>query len=60
MTFKEAAKLHNGDEVIMKKTGEVVTVLNTYTGSCGEKLCGFLEVCYYDGAYTTVKHTDVK
>lgn len=31
MNKKSALKLHNGDEVIVKKTGEVTTVLKTYT-----------------------------
>ena len=29
MTFNQAKKLHNGDEVIAKKTGESVKVLST-------------------------------
>ena len=30
MTFEHAKKLHNGDEVSVKVTGEIVTVLQTY------------------------------
>lgn len=30
MTFENAKKLHNGDEVSVKVTGEIVTVLQTY------------------------------
>lgn len=29
-TFENAKKLHNGDEVSVKVTGEIVTVLQTY------------------------------
>jgi hypothetical protein len=29
MTFKDARKLHNGDEVVDKETGESISVLNT-------------------------------
>lgn len=31
MTFRNAQKLHNEDEVIVKKTGKILRVLNAYT-----------------------------
>lgn len=30
MNFRNAKKLHNGDEVTVKKTGEVLTVVSAY------------------------------
>ena len=30
MNYRNARKLHNGDEVILKETGEVLTVISAY------------------------------
>ncbi|WP_368249345.1 hypothetical protein [Fusicatenibacter saccharivorans] len=36
MTFNNAKGLHNEDEVTIKETGEVVTVLQTYQSENGK------------------------
>lgn len=41
MTFAEAKNLHNEDEVTIKETGEVVTVLQSYPSVNGK--CIILE-----------------
>lgn len=41
MTFAEAKKLHNEDEVTIKETGEIVTVLQAYPSVNGK--CIILE-----------------
>ena len=38
MTFTNAKKLHNEDEVIVKETGEVVTVLQAYPSEKGKHI----------------------
>lgn len=30
MKYRDAKKLHNGDEIIVKETNEILTVLNAY------------------------------
>lgn len=37
MTFNEAKKLHNEDEVILKETGEIVIVLDAYISPVNHK-----------------------
>lgn len=38
MTFNNAKKLHNEDEVTIKETGEVMTVLQAYSSENGKRI----------------------
>lgn len=38
MTFVNAKKLHNEDEVTVKRTGEVLTVLQAYLSANGKNV----------------------
>lgn len=60
MTFKEAKQLHNGDEITIKETGEIVTVISVYTDYVGDKLKAFVEVYSSDYGYTTLSHTEIR
>lgn len=54
MTFQNAKKLHNGDEVTLKANGAVTTVISvTVTGKL------VLIECAYDGI-TTFTHKEVE
>jgi hypothetical protein len=60
MTFRDAKKLHNGDEVTVKKTGEVVTVIDAYVVTKFGKDKVFIECCTADNGFTKLWHTEVK
>lgn len=56
MTFRNAKKLHNEDEVVSKKTGEVLTVLSAYV----ENKNVILECVGYKGqCYQTLTHKQI-
>lgn len=56
MTFRNAKKLHNEDEVVSKKTGEVLTVLSAYV----ENKNVILECVGYKGqGYQTLTHKQI-
>lgn len=55
MTFRNAKKLHNEDEVCSKKTGEVLTVLSAYVE--GKNV--ILECVDYENRYETYTHKQV-
>lgn len=49
MTYREAKKLHNGDEVIIKKTSEVVTVIENHIfAKRTELLCNNGNIYYHN------------
>ncbi len=54
MTYNQALKLHNEDEVTIKETGEVLTVLQAYTPDTTKRV--FIECD--DG--NTYLHTEVQ
>lgn len=62
MTFRQAKKLHNEDEVILKTNGEVLHILNTHeeinevTGK--QKI--IIEAVGTDNQYVTVSHKEVR
>ena len=60
MTFKKAKQLHNGDEVTIKETGEIVTVISAYTDYVGSKPKVFVEACLRDYGYTTLSHAEIR
>ena len=60
MTFKKARQLHNGDEVIVKETGEIATVISAYTNYVGNKPKVFVETRLMDYGYTTLSHTEIR
>ena len=55
MRYQEAKKLHNEDEVIVKATGAVTTVIDT---EIDDKNKIVTVNCDYDG-YTPFKHTEI-
>jgi len=61
MRFRDASKLHKGDEVIIKTTGESRYVLYVMTLSNGKLM---IDTCKsldrYDGDYRLYFHTEVK
>lgn len=56
MTFRNAKKLHNEDEVVVKSTGEVVEVLNAYV----EDKNVIIECCTYDKGFCKLTHREIK
>ena len=56
MNYKNAKKLHNNDEVILKKNGEIVTVINT---EYDEKNV-YIYVMTNDTGYTKLHHKEIK
>lgn len=51
MTFNDAKKLHNEDEVTVKETGDVVTVLRAFSSENGEYIiieCSDGNTYYHD------------
>ena len=60
MTFNQAKKLHNGDEVTIKETGEVVTVLSAYVENPNNKQVVFIDTCSKDYGFRILSHTEVK
>ena len=60
MTFRKAKKLHNGDEVIIKKTGEVVEVISAYTNVVCGKVKLFVDVCARDCGFITLSHEEIQ
>lgn len=55
MQFKDALKLHNEDEVTVKRTGEVVNVINTWT----EGKTVYIETETAEDGFTTLTHKEV-
>ena len=60
MRFREAKKLHNGDEVTIKATNEVVEVISAYTETVGENVKVFVDVCSSDCGFTTLSHEEMR
>lgn len=60
MTFRKAKKLHKGDEVTIKRTGEIVTIISAYTDYVGNKLKVIIETCSSNYGYITLLHTEIK
>ena len=64
MTFRNAKKLHNEDEVTVKETGEVVRVLSTITKGPNDGLrrpTVFIETVSKDtNHWDEYMHTEVK
>ena len=60
MTFRAAQKLHNEDEVTVKKTGEIVTILNAYLDLVEGKPMVFVDVCTKDDGFTTLSHKEIR
>jgi hypothetical protein len=56
MNMNTAKKLHNGDEVTVKGTNEVTTVIDAYV----EGNVVVIECCLKDEGFTKLRHTDVK
>ena len=56
MKIAQAKKLHNGDEVILKRTGEVLTVLRTYQERTGEVT---VEAITETNGYMTLSRRDI-
>jgi hypothetical protein len=61
MTFRQAAKLHNGDEVIDKETGESIRVITAFEDQIvpGKK-CIMIEGVGTKQGYNHWQHTTVK
>jgi predicted double-glycine peptidase len=56
MTFQKAKKLHNEDEVILKQTGEVLTVTSAWV----EDKTVHLECVDYENSYYKLTHKQVQ
>jgi len=54
---KHALKLHNGDEVALKETGEVLAVLRAHPGEDGSVV---VEAVGPKSGHVTVDHRDVR
>lgn len=59
MTIRQAEKLHNEDEVTIKKTGEVVTVLSAYTDVVEGKKTVFIEACSKRDGFMVLSHKEI-
>lgn len=57
MTLRMAKKLHNEDEVVIKKTSEVANVLNTQVSDDGKSI--LIETCDEFGVYNILGHKDI-
>ena len=55
MTFRNAKKLHNEDEVILKKTGEVLMVKSAWV----ENKTVMLECVDYENHFDTYTHKQI-
>jgi hypothetical protein len=61
MTFRQAKKLHNEDEVTIKETGEVVEVITAYTEpDSNGKPAAWVEVCSPIYGYVKLHHAEIK
>lgn len=60
MTFRDARKLHNGDEVTIKETGEVVDVIYAFADYDGDKRKVFVEVYSYNHGFITLSHLEIR
>lgn len=61
MKFVDAKKLHNEDEVILKRTNEILTVLNAYeTTNNVNKPQITIEAISSNLGYITVTHKDIR
>ena len=58
MILKDAMKLHNEDEVTLKKTGEIVSVLNAWPSA--DKKTINIEYATRSGGYGVTDHKKVK
>lgn len=61
MTYKQAKKLHKGDEVIEKKTGAILTVQSTRltTDPLTKKPVVRMDATYENGVIDTFRHTEI-
>lgn len=59
MKFAQARQLHNGDEITIKETGEIVQVITAYTDYVGDKLEVFVEVYSGELGYTKLSHREI-
>lgn len=61
MRFKDAAKLHKGDECIDKETGEVIQVLDSFEDYIiPDKPCIMIEGIGAKQGYNHWQHTRIK
>ena len=60
MTLAQAKQLHNEDEVTIKETGEIVTVITAYTELINGKEKAFVEVCSGKLGYTKLMHDEIE
>ena len=61
MTYLEAKKLHNGDEVIQKQHGYVLTVLDTYKlKPIGKSPLIIVECVTENNSYIELNHKEIK
>ena len=60
MNLRSAKKLHNGDEVTIKETGEIVTVISAYTEFAFGQEMAFVDVCSRDRGFVTLSHREIK
>lgn len=62
MTYQNARKLHNEDEVTDKRTGQILTVLDAYetTHPVTNKPQMTIEAVTDDNTYVTCTHRDIK
>lgn len=58
MRLAEAKTLHNGDEVLLKETGEVCKVISAYMSEDAKAV--LIECCTNADGFTTLTHRDVK
>lgn len=61
MTYLKAKNLHNGDEVIQKQYGHVLTVLNTYEWKpIGKPPLIIVECVTESNSYFKLNHKEIK
>jgi len=59
MELEYARELHNGDEVIWKETGEILTVVTVYTWEVAPEKYHCIEAMTSDG-YRVLSHLDIE
>ncbi len=59
MSYRNAAKLHNRDEVILKRTGEVGYVLDVIGSEASDRIL-IIEAVFPASGYQQVSHREVR
>lgn len=59
MTFRQAKKLHNGDEVIEKRTGRILRVLSVYVRKDDDKMIN-IETVDSENGYHVMSHKQIQ